>query len=265
MGSRPPARRSVLRPVNGHRLHLWLMMALTFSTGMVDAVGFLGLDRVFTGNMTGNVVVLGMAAAGADDFPVLGPALALAGFLAGAAYGGRVLRPAPPGWSGRVGACLGTVAAISLVLGVVITAVEMAAGTAAEDVPAPLAVATTTLLGAVMGLQAGSARHIAVAEVTTVVVTSTLTALASQSRIAGGTGDRNGRRAVAVALLLGGAAAGAVLLRIGVGAGLLVAGAIMAAVTAVGVAHARAVASDMASDMASDATSANPSLTGPAT
>ena len=35
-----------------------LMLALTFSTGIVDAVGYLGLDRVFTGNMTGNVVIL---------------------------------------------------------------------------------------------------------------------------------------------------------------------------------------------------------------
>jgi hypothetical protein len=37
------------------------MLALTFTTGIVDAVGYLGLDRVFTANMTGNVVILGMA------------------------------------------------------------------------------------------------------------------------------------------------------------------------------------------------------------
>lgn len=39
-------------------VHLALMLALTFATGIIDAVGYLGLDRVFTGNMTGNVVVL---------------------------------------------------------------------------------------------------------------------------------------------------------------------------------------------------------------
>src|SRR5690606_36157903 len=58
------------------RLHLVLMLALTFSTGIADAVGYLGLDRVFTGNMTGNVVILGMALAGADGLPVAGPLLA---------------------------------------------------------------------------------------------------------------------------------------------------------------------------------------------
>ena len=50
--------------------------ALTFATGMLDAVGYLGLDRVFTGNMTGNVVILAMALTGADGLPVVGPLLA---------------------------------------------------------------------------------------------------------------------------------------------------------------------------------------------
>lgn len=59
------------------RLHVGLMQTLTFATGITDAVGFLGLDRVFTGNMTGNVVILGMGLAGADELPVLGPALAV--------------------------------------------------------------------------------------------------------------------------------------------------------------------------------------------
>ena len=54
-------------------LRVWLMVALTFVTGLLDAVGYLGLDRVFTGNMTGNVVILGMGLAGEDSLPVAGP------------------------------------------------------------------------------------------------------------------------------------------------------------------------------------------------
>src|SRR6478752_3952413 len=81
------------------RMHLWLMLVLTFTTGIVDAVGYLGLDKVFTGNMTGNVVILGMALVGADGLPILGPALALVGFMAGAALGGRVLRRAGGTWT----------------------------------------------------------------------------------------------------------------------------------------------------------------------
>ncbi|WP_246119651.1 DUF1275 family protein, partial [Aeromicrobium flavum] len=73
----------MIRRLPTDRQHLVLMLALTFSTGIVDAVGYLGLDRVFTGNMTGNVVILGMAVVGAEDLPVLGPVLALVGFMAG--------------------------------------------------------------------------------------------------------------------------------------------------------------------------------------
>ena len=69
------------------RIHLGLMLALTFSTGVIDAVGYLGLDKVFTGNMTGNVVILGMALTGAEGLPVAGPAVALVSFMAGAAVG----------------------------------------------------------------------------------------------------------------------------------------------------------------------------------
>src|SRR3954453_693910 len=82
--------------------HLGLMLALTFATGIVDAGCYLGLDRVFTGNMTGTVVVLGMTLAGGDGWPVVGPLLALAGFVAGASAGGRMLRGTSAGWTHRV-------------------------------------------------------------------------------------------------------------------------------------------------------------------
>ncbi len=72
-----------------------LMLALTFSTGIVDAVGYLGLDRVFTGNMTGNVVILGMALVGGDDLPVVGPVIALVAFFVGAMIGGRAWSVVP--------------------------------------------------------------------------------------------------------------------------------------------------------------------------
>ncbi|MBW9122088.1 DUF1275 domain-containing protein [Microbacterium trichothecenolyticum] len=83
-----------------------MMMVLTFVTGVVDAVGFLALDRVFVGNMTGNIVILGMALAGADDLPVLGPAIALVTFAAGAALAGVLLRAQSKDWSATVTALL---------------------------------------------------------------------------------------------------------------------------------------------------------------
>ena len=78
--------------VHGERLHLVLLLSLTFSTGIVDAVGYLGLDRVFAGNMTGNIVILGMGLAGADGLPVIGPLLALVTFVLGASAAGLAMR-----------------------------------------------------------------------------------------------------------------------------------------------------------------------------
>src|SRR5690606_2579666 len=67
-----PSPQDVYNPsVTRARPDLPLMLALTFSTGVIDAVGYLGFDRVFSGNMTGNVVLLGMGIAGADGLPVV--------------------------------------------------------------------------------------------------------------------------------------------------------------------------------------------------
>lgn len=83
-----------LAAISDERMHLVLTMVLTFATGIVDAVGYVGLERVFTGNMTGNVMILGMAVVGAENLPILGPFQALVAFMAAAALGGRVLRRA---------------------------------------------------------------------------------------------------------------------------------------------------------------------------
>ena len=58
-------------------------------TGLVDAVSYLALGRVFVANMTGNVVFLGFAAVGYGDFSVLASLAAILAFLLGAVAGGR--------------------------------------------------------------------------------------------------------------------------------------------------------------------------------
>ena len=220
-----------LARVSADRMHLALMLALTFGTGIVDAVGYLGLDRVFTGNMTGNVVILGMALVGGDDLPVLGPLLALAGFMAGAAVSGRVLRDAPHAWTRRTNLLLTLVGLL---------VVGLAALLGLVDEPSEqLLLGVTFLLGAAMGLQAGTARFIGVKDVTTVVVTSTITGLASDSVLGSGKGGGSGRRFLAVVLMVAGAAAGAALLHWHLWAGLVVEGALVLLVVLVGALHDR--------------------------
>lgn len=195
--------------------HVWLMLLLTFSTGIIDAVGYLGLDRVFTGNMTGNVVILGMGLAGADDLPVLGPTLALCGFVVGAAVAGRALHPAPAGWSRRVTVLLMVTGTVEL-----LAATAFLTGLDPREKTMQFIVTTVVSIG--MGMQAAAARHLAVKDVTTVVVTSTITGLAADT-VSGLRRAGSGRRVLAVALILGGAAAGAALLLWHIAAGFLVA------------------------------------------
>lgn len=61
-----------------------ILLGLTFVTGLVDAFSFLLLGRVFVANMTGNVVFLAFALAGAADFEAWPSLVALAAFAIGA-------------------------------------------------------------------------------------------------------------------------------------------------------------------------------------
>ncbi|MCC3280012.1 MULTISPECIES: YoaK family protein [unclassified Arthrobacter] len=216
-----------LNDVPTERVHLWLMLALTFSTGVVDAVGYLGLDRVFTGNMTGNVVLLGMAFAGGADLPILRPALALVFFMLGAALAGRMLRGGPEGWSRRTSVSLVVVAGFITVLAVFTLVFDVQGDRVLGSI-------TTSALAAAMGVQAATAKRLKVAEITTVVVTSTITGLASDSRLAGGNSQYWVRRMLAIALIMLGAVAGAAALNVGVWLGLVISALISISVAAAG-------------------------------
>lgn len=211
---------------NPGNTYLGLMLALTFSTGVIDAVGYLGLDRVFTGNMTGNVVILSMGLAGGDDLPIVGPLIALVAFMTGAASAGRTLRGATPGWTRRHTWLFGTVAGVLALAAVTALAVNDPAGL--------LAYALTAALGLAMGCQAATARHFAVKDVTTVVVTSTLTGLAADSVLGRGAGQPWRRRAGAIALIACGAAVGALLLQVHLGWGMLLSAVITLVVALLG-------------------------------
>ena len=139
---------------------------MTVVTGMVDAVSILRLGHVFVANMTGNVVFLGFAVAGAPGFSVSASLVAFGSFLAGAAVAGRL----PPLADHRA---LARVAVAEALLGAVATVVAVAAsGTTARY-------AMTVLLAFAMGGQNATARKLAVPDMTTTVLTLTLTGLAA--------------------------------------------------------------------------------------
>ena len=179
-----------------------MMLALTVVTGLVDAFSYLILGHVFVANMTGNVVFSGFAIAGAAGFSLAASVVALAAFALGALFGGRMAHRAHA-HRGRVlyqALILETVA----ILGAYVIA--QTAGTAHGDGSRyPLIV----LLGLGMGVQNAAARSLAVPDLTTTVLTLTITGIASDSRLAGGPGGKVGRRLLSAAAMFAGGLVGA--------------------------------------------------------
>jgi uncharacterized membrane protein YoaK (UPF0700 family) len=203
---------------------LWALGALTVVSGVVDAVSYLGLGRVFTANMTGNVVLLGFAAAGAPGFSVAASLASLGAFLVGAVAAGRLVGRLP-----RRRLLLLTALVIE---GVLVSAACVAAYAATSVSTGWARFVVIVLLASGMGVRNSVIRRLAVPDVTTTVLTMTLTGLAADSSLAGGDNARVGRRAGAVAAMLFGAFAGAWLyLKHGAGTPLAV-----AAVTVLGTA-----------------------------
>jgi uncharacterized membrane protein YoaK (UPF0700 family) len=221
-------RRSVWRRLNADPDHgplPALLVGLTALTGIVDAVSILALGRVFVANMTGNVVFAGFALAGAAGFALTASLAALAGFLAGAGAGGRLIR--------RLGhdraQLLASGSALQLILVTAALILTIASGSALSPASRDI-VAAVLAIGT--GMQNAVVRRLAVPEMTTTVLTMTLTGIAADIR-AGKPSAAFNRRLLAVATMLAGAVGGAELvLHEGPAAALVLATAVLAVVSA---------------------------------
>jgi uncharacterized membrane protein YoaK (UPF0700 family) len=202
------------------------LVVLTLISGLVDAVSYLGLGHVFTANMTGNVVILGFAAAGAPGFSVPASLASLGAFLLGAVCAGRVATVVHD--RGRL-----LLLAMSVEVIFVAAAAAIAFGASTISVGWPR-YSVIAVLAFSMGVRNATVRRIAVPDMTTTVLTMTLTGLAADSSLAGGDNKRAARRAISVAAMLTGAVAGAAMyLHTGAGLPLLVAALIIAAATVI--------------------------------
>jgi uncharacterized membrane protein YoaK (UPF0700 family) len=179
------------------------LAALTVTGGMLDAVSFLGLGHVFTNNMTGNVILIGFAAAGAPGFSFAASLTALGSFLAGAVVGGRMARQVE---SHR------TLLLMAMVLETVLVASAAVVAAAVSEVGVGWPRFTViALLAFSLGVRYTAVRRMGVPDMTTSVLTTTLTGLASDSSFAGGANDNVFQRSTSVVCMFVGALVGAVL------------------------------------------------------
>ncbi len=165
-----------------------LLLTLTVVTGVVDAVSILALGRVFVANMTGNVVFAAFAVVGAPGFSLSASLFALAGFLVGAYFGGVLI--------GRLGRDRGLLlraggaaelafAAVALVVAATSGDPGVTHGTiglAGGEFGAAVTDAIAALLAIALGVQNAVARKLAVPDMTTTVLTMTLTGVGADIR-----------------------------------------------------------------------------------
>jgi uncharacterized membrane protein YoaK (UPF0700 family) len=181
-----------------------LLLALTFVTGLVDAFSYLALGHVFVANMTGNVVFLGFALAGVKGFSAVASLIAIAAFWCGALLSGRIGAPLAEQRRRLLGRAVvveaGLIAAASIVVQLI-----------GAPLSGPSRLVIIAVLASALGVQNAAARRLAVPDITTTVLTLTITGTGADSVLAGGDGKAAGRRWLVVATMLVGALVGALL------------------------------------------------------
>jgi uncharacterized membrane protein YoaK (UPF0700 family) len=198
----------VTEQIEQERQILGLLYLGTALTGLVDAVSYVGLGHVFTANMTGNVVLLGFAIAGTAGLSVSRSLTALAAFMAGALMGGRIATTLGPQSIQRWR--ITAIATESTFL-LAATLVSLGHHLLFNDSTRLYAVIIFTALA--MGMRNATVRKIGQPDLTTTVLTLTITGLAADSSVAGGNNPRWQRRVLSIVLMFSGAAAGALLVK----------------------------------------------------
>ena len=202
----------------------YALLGMTAVTGLVDAVSFLSLGRVFTANMTGNVVILAFATARVPGLSIVRSLTALLAFLVGAILGGRIMARA--GVDSQI-----RFAARAFVLEVVFLSVASFCSIGyrsdlLEHSFQPFALIALTALA--MGTRNAAVRKLAIPDLTTTVLTLTITGIGADSSLANGNNPRLARRVASVAAMFLGAALGAVIIHYSISAALWLGTAISA-------------------------------------
>ena len=187
----------------------YALLGMTAVTGLVDAVSFLSLGHVFTANMTGNIVLLAFASTGVPQVSLVRSITALLGFLVGAAVGGRIMAGASVAVQLRAASSVFALEIVFLA-GATLAALGYSVVSSPHLLRLYAMIACTAIA---MGMRNAAVRKLAVPDLTTTVLTLTITGLAADSSLARGTNPRLQRRIAAVVAMFAGAALGSITLR----------------------------------------------------
>ena len=184
-----------------------VLVGLTFASGAVDAIAFLGLDKVFSAFMTGNLVFLGLGVAGADDPQLDRVIAALVAFAVGVFVAVRIVKPTRGSgiWPQRVSVALGgaSLAQTAFLVGWLVT----------SGLPSQRAGDALIALSALaLGMQSAAMMSLDVKGVFTTAATATVIMLMSDEAGWSQSAAERRRLVSVIAGLAAGAAAGGFLL-----------------------------------------------------
>ena len=215
----------VVSPVS-ERMTVVCLLLLTFSTGIVDAVSVLVLGHVFVANMTGNVIFLGFWFAPRTVVDVTAALVAFVSFVGGVVLGGRLARHLDDDVRRWLAVALGTEV-------VVLVALSILTGTGVLDYHDNTKLFLIAGLALTFGSQNATARQFGIQELSTPVLTSTIVGIGFDSRLAGGTGQREKLRYSVVLTMCAGATIGATMIRWAVAPVIALAAAVVAVSAAI--------------------------------
>ncbi|MCS7462297.1 DUF1275 domain-containing protein [Paenibacillus doosanensis] len=143
-----------------------MIILLCLTSGIVDVIGYLSLGHVFTANMTGNIVLLGLAIGHEEGFAVLRSLAALLGFIAGTAAAAVIVgrNKTKSFWPREVTLALG-------IEGLILLGFALLSRAEASDT---MVYALIILLSVAMGMQTTAARRLGIAGISTTVLTNNL-------------------------------------------------------------------------------------------
>jgi uncharacterized membrane protein YoaK (UPF0700 family) len=180
------------------------LLLLTFATGLVDAVSVLVLGHVFVANMTGNVIFLGFWLVPHSGVDMMAAVIAFLCFVAGTVIGGRLARHLDHDVRRWLAIALGLEVVMMIALAVL-------AGSGVVHYHDNGKLVLIAGLAVTFGSQNATARQFGIQELSTTVLTSTIVGIGFDSRLAGGTGQREKLRYAVVLTMCAGAGVGATL------------------------------------------------------
>jgi uncharacterized membrane protein YoaK (UPF0700 family) len=203
------------------RLTVAALLLLTFATGLVDAISVLVLGHVFVANMTGNIIFLGFWFVPRAGVDLTAAIVAFIGFLTGTVIGGRLARHLSAQTRRWLTTSLGSEV-------VVLAALSTMAGTGVLSYHANTKLILIAGLGIAFGVQNATARQFGIQELSTTVLTTTVVGIGVDSRLAGGTGEREKLRYGVIFVMCGGAIVGATMSQLMVAPVIALAAAVVA-------------------------------------